>query len=296
MTGRIMKATAGFYYVKPLEGGEIMQCRARGIFRKNAMSPCVGDIVDVYISKEDNTGSVDKIYPRKNHLIRPPLANIECMLMVVSTTDPQPNFVTIDKLLAILEHKEIPVIIVLTKTDFADAQAVKSIYQKSGYTVFEVNNLTGEGSEQVLDAMQGKLCAFFGNSGVGKSSLINAIAPHFNLEIADTSKKLGRGKHTTRHCEIFELSGGAMIADTPGFSSVDIMAMSDIKAEELDKCFIDFLPFTHKCKFQDCRHMEETGCAVKSAVSCHEILEPRYKSYRAMFDEIKDIKDWQRKS
>ena len=294
MTGRIVKATGGFYYVQCADG--LISCRARGLFRLKETSPHVGDIVDITIAKEDSSGTISHIHPRKNELMRPPLANLDYMALIISADDPAPNYLVIDKLLAILEHKDIPALIAVTKPDLADVSLLVRIYEDAGYPVFVVNNLTGDGAEKLMLKMKGNLCALCGNSGVGKSSLLNAIDPRLSLAVGDTSRKLGRGRHTTRHVEIFTLENGTMLADTPGFSSVDLLMMSELRAHDLADCFIEFAHHAPEgCRFQDCRHIAEHGCAVRSAVESGKISESRYKSYCALHDEIKDIKEWERK-
>jgi len=290
--GRIVKATGGFYYVEC--GSAVVSCRARGLFRKDGQSPCVGDIVDITIAREDGGGTVAKIHARKNELARPPLANLDYMVLIISAADPAPNYLVIDKLLAILEHKDIPAIIAVTKPDLEDASAIRQIYEPAGYPVYIVNKLTGEGAQALSHALEDKLCALCGNSGVGKSSLLNAIDPSLSLAVGDTSRKLGRGRHTTRHVEIFRLQNGAMVADTPGFSSVDLLQMSELRAHELSDCFIDFNE-RGSCRFLDCKHIAEHGCAVREAVDAGKISESRYKSYCSLHDEIKDVKEWERK-
>ena len=293
MTGRIIKATGGFYYVRHEES--LIECRARGIFRKHGMSPYVGDIVDISISSEDGSGSVDVIHPRKNELIRPPLANLDYMLIIASATDPAPNYLVIDKFLAVLEHKDIPALIAITKPDLKDTSEITAIYRGAGYEVHVVNNNTGEGSEALAARMNGRFFALSGNSGVGKSSLLNAIDPNLALAVGDTSRKLGRGRHTTRHVEIFETSGGAMVADTPGFSSLDLVMMSELRADDLSGCFVEFGDYIGACRFQDCRHLVERDCAVLSALSEGKIAKSRHQSYSLLYNEIKDVKEWERR-
>lgn len=293
-TGRIVKATGGFYYVYTGEEPPI-ECRARGLFRKQGMSPLVGDMVDIEISPEDGSGYVVEVHPRKNMLIRPPLANLDYMVPVISTTDPAPNLVTIDTYLALLEYQDIPVLIAITKSDLDDAGPLAALYRGAGYPVHIVASLTGEGVAEFTAQLEGKFCAFSGNSGVGKSSLLNAVDPDFAIAVGETSKKLGRGRHTTRHTEIFSLPGGGMVADTPGFSSLDIAQMSNLRAEDLDACFPEFREHLGQCRFDDCRHIHETGCAVRAALESGKIAKSRYQSYVKLHDEIKDIKEWERK-
>ena len=293
LVGRIQKATGGFYYVSTVGG--IIECRARGLFRKQGISPCVGDRVEIEISPDDGSGYVVDIHPRKNVLVRPPLANLDYMISVISITDPSPNFLTVDTYLALLEYRDIPALVVVTKSDLYDAAPLVDLYEKSGYKVHTVSAITGEGIPALLDDLEGKFCAVSGNSGVGKSSLLNAMNPEFRINVGDTSKKLGRGRHTTRHVETFTLPNGAIVADTPGFSALDIVQVSDLRADKLDVCFLDFLPYLCQCRFDDCRHIHETGCAVRRAVDVGEISESRYRSYQKLYDEIKDIKEWNRK-
>jgi ribosome biogenesis GTPase len=252
-------------------------------------------MVDIVISHEDGSGTVDKIHPRKNELIRPPLANLDELLLIISATDPLPNYLTVDKLLAVLAYAEIPVLIAVTKPDLEDAEGLAAIYRGAGYRVFVANNVTGEGAAPIAGAIAGRFCALAGNSGVGKSSLLNVIDPALALAVGGTSKKLGRGRHTTRHVEAFELENGALVADTPGFSSIDLIQMSGLTAEGLAPCFIEFAHVAGSCRFQDCRHMEERDCAVRAALEAGRIAESRYRSYRLLYDEIKGVKDWERR-
>ncbi|MDL2233573.1 ribosome small subunit-dependent GTPase A [Ruminococcaceae bacterium OttesenSCG-928-L11] len=293
----MIKATGGYYYVETGTGPDtaLVECRARGIFRKEGRSPYVGDMVDIQLDG-DGVGTVNEIHPRKNDLIRPPLANLDYMVVVISVADPPFNAFVTDKFLAILEHKDIEPLIAITKSDLGDSTAIQARFRKAGYPVFAVHTqgeAAGQGVSELKDALAGRLCAFSGNSGVGKSSLLNAIDPHFQLETGDISKKLGRGRHTTRHVELFQLDNGALIADTPGFSTVEVTRMSAITKESLAWCFRDMEPYLEQCKFTDCSHTTELGCAVLAAVAAGDIDAGRHESYMQLYSELKDLKEWE---
>lgn len=291
--GLIVRALSGFYYVKADDGREY-ECRARGIFRKQEVSPCVGDRVELEPT-EEGKGQVSAILPRKNSLIRPPVANLDLLVLVVSAREPLPNLFVLDKLLAIAEYQNIPPAIVLTKSDLEDPSPVADIYRKVGYPVFVVSSETGDGVEEVRSFLQGKLCAFTGNTGVGKSSLLNRIDPRLSIETAQISQKLGRGRHTTRHVQLYEQPGGGYIADTPGFSAVDLERFQVILKEELELCFPEFEPYRTKCRFTGCSHTKEKGCAVLAAVEAGEIPKSRHESYLALYEDAKNIKEWELK-
>jgi len=293
LEGRIIKATGGFYYVRCADAREF-QCRARGVFRKDNRSPLVGDMVQIQ-QNEDGSGTVAEILPRKNAFVRPPLANLDHMVVVLSVTDPAPNLFVVDKFIALLEKQDIDPIIAVTKADLAATGDLASLYTKAGYPVYVLSCETGEGVAALTDALAGTVSAFSGNSGVGKSSLLNAIDPRFAIQVGDTSKKLGRGRHTTRHVELFALQNGALVADTPGFSSIDIAEMGGIDKEELAGCFREFLPFLGRCKFVDCAHLREKGCAILEAVEQGEIDPRRHASYLQLYDEVKDVKPWEQR-
>lgn len=292
VTGTIIKALGGFYYVK--SPALIYECRARGVFRKEGITPYVGDRVEIE-ETEAEKGYVINILPRKNNLVRPPVANIDNLLIVVSVEDPRPNPLVIDKLIAVAVYKGIEPIVAITKTDLASADELLDTYQKAGIKTFCVNSVTGKGVELLKPEFESKITAFTGNSGAGKSSLINALSPKdFELKTGETSKKLGRGRHTTRHVELFELCGG-YLADTPGFSSVDVDSFETILKEELADCFMEFEKHTKHCKFRDCAHLNETGCAVRAAVDEGQIAPSRYESYKKMYEDAKKINTWERK-
>lgn len=284
----ILKSIGGFYYVK--SGDEVIECKAKGKFRNLSLSPVAGDIVDTEF--DGSTNVITKIYPRKNKFIRPPFANLDLLVLVISTIDPAPNYLVIDKMCAIAENKDVQVIMVITKTDMAEYENIRSVYAKAGFKVFYTGADDDGQLEEIRREMQGKLCVFSGNSGVGKSTLLNKLFPHLSLETGITSKKLGRGKHTTRRVEIFE-TDGCMVADTPGFSSVELVDDNFISKDDLQYAFVEFAPYLGNCKFADCRHINEIGCAVKGAVDGGEIPQSRYESYKALYDRQKNIKEWE---
>lgn len=285
----IMKSTAGFYYVR-CPDGEILECRARGVFRKNKMSPLVGDKVTV--EKNGDSGTVTEIYERKNSLIRPPVANIDKLVIVSSVAEPTPNLFIIDKLTAMAADKMIESVVVFSKSDLADAREYVDIYRKAGIESFAVSSKTGEGAEQFRRVFKNSVCALTGNTGVGKSSALNCIEPSLELATSHISNKLGRGRHTTRTVELYELCGG-FIADTPGFSSLDFENNEIILKENLQFCFSEFEQYIGQCKFVSCAHIGEKGCAVCEAVHNGCISDSRHNSYKMMYDEVKDYKEWE---
>lgn len=291
--GVIVKSSGGFYTVEADDG--VIECRARGIFRKEGRSPCVGDRVEI-AHNPDGTGVVDEILPRRNSLVRPPLANLDAMIVVLSICDPEPNLFVADQLIAVLEHKGIEPVIAVTKSDLQDASPLAAIYENAGFAVYVISSETGDGVSALCAELAGKFCAFSGNSGVGKSSLLNAIDPRLGIEVSETSKKLGRGRHTTRHVETFTLPNGARVADTPGFSSIDIELMSDISKADLAACFREFAGYYGRCRFPDCSHTREIGCAVLAAAAGGQIAKSRHKSYELLFEQIKDVKEWERRA
>lgn len=286
--GIITKAVGGVYYADALDGhikGENVKCAARGIFRNRKISPAAGDRVRVSVC-DGAEPVIEEIFERRNYLPRPPLANLDRIVFVNSTAEPKTNRFVLDKLIAIADGNGIEPIVVFTKIDLDSAGEFPLIYEKIGIPVRSVNNLTGEGAEALRELVEGKFCAFVGNSGVGKSSLLNALYPELSLRTAEISKKLGRGRHTTRQVELFKI-GGNYVADTPGFSAVEIENYCDIPREELDLAFREFRELRCKCRFSNCRHAKETGCAVKKAVEDGEIAESRYNSYLRLLEEKK---------
>lgn len=291
--GRIIKGIGGFYYVETTDA--IYECKARGIFRKQGISPLVGDTVKISVNvNAENT--IDDIIDRKNSLVRPPLANLDQLFIVASLVDPNINTTVIDRLIGIAELKNIEPIIVLTKIDLSqDAEYYKNIYEKAGFKVILCDNNTGRGSDEVKELIKEKISAFTGNTGVGKSSLLNSIDSSLEISTGETSKKLGRGKHTTRHCELYKINGG-YVADTPGFSYIDLERYEKIMKDDLPLCFREFEPFLDKCRFQtNCSHINDKGCAVVDAVNKGLISKERHLSYIDLYNEVKDIKEWQLK-
>lgn len=279
--GRIIKSVGGFYDVETAEG--VFSCKARGIFRNNCTSPVTGDYVEITLA-EVAEPIIEKISDRKNHIIRPPLANIDIALLVASACQPAPNAFVIDKLIAIFESKDIETVLVFTKKDIGDCSELIKTYENAGYKVFSVDNMSGEGLSELKDYVSGKTCALIGNSGVGKSSLINGFFPELNKETAEISKKLGRGKHTTREVCMYPCCGG-YIADTPGFSTVDIERYGRIERREIRYCFKEFRRYEKECRFNDCLHLKEADCAVSAAAARGEIAKSRYDSYVRMCAE-----------
>ena len=286
--GYIKKGIGGFYYVQC--GQELLECKAKGIFRKRRITPVAGDYVTV---EQENGGNViAEIHARKNVFVRPPIANLDVLFIVASTTQPVPSTLGLDKLTAIAVDKEVQPVLVFTKNDLVSAQPLVELYRQSTLPVVVVDHASGQGLEEIRQHIQGKLCAFCGNSGVGKSTLLNALLPQLDQQTGAISQKLGRGRHTTREVEIFEAFGGR-IADTPGFASLDTERACYIPKENLQYAFPEFEPYVHTCKFTGCAHRSEKGCAVLQALQEGKIAQSRYDSYAAMYDEVKNIKDWE---
>lgn len=288
--GIIIKGIGGFYYVEAADG-TIYECKARGVFRKEKITPLAGDRVEISV-EENNKNSIEKILERRNYFKRPPIANVDKLVIVSSVCDPRPNLLIIDRLTAVAVYKDVEPIIVFTKDDLQSADEYVDIYTKSGFKTFAVSNETGEGVEAVKSAIEGGVSVFTGNSGVGKSSLINKMYPSLSLETGEISKKLGRGRHTTRHVELYSIGKG-YIADTPGFSSLDFETNDLIKKDELAFCFPDFSDYIGSCKFSTCAHVNDKGCRLVEAVNNGDVVKSRHESYVTMFNEVKDIKDWQ---
>lgn len=286
-----MKSTAGFYYVR-CPNGEIKECKARGVFRKQGITPLVGDNVTIEIDGESCT--VWEIGERKNSMIRPPVANIDKLIIVSSVKEPAPNLLVIDKLTAQAVDKDITPIVVFSKADLEDPSDYTGIYSKAGIQSFSVSAADGRGIDKFADIFNGSVCALTGNTGVGKSSILNCIDPGLSLATSHISDKLGRGRHTTRTVELFPLCGG-FIADTPGFSALDFENCEIILKENLQFCFPEFRRFIGKCKFVSCAHIGEKGCAVCQAAKEGVIPESRLNSYKMMYEEVKDYKEWEHK-
>lgn len=285
MTGLIIKGIGGFYYVENA-GGEVTQCRARGAFKNEGVVPCVGDMVD-YTVLEDGDGIVEKIHPRKNHFIRPPVANVDLMVVVTTGAKPRPVPLVTDKFLVMAERSGTDVLICINKADRSDIKVVDEIRNSySGvYPVIVTSAADGTGMKELEEALKGRKAAFAGPSGVGKSTLINALNPDFNLETGEISRKTKRGRHTTRHVEIFHLPSGGMIYDTPGFTSFEIL---ESEAEELQHYFPEMEKYSGGCRYDNCVHISEPQCSVRDAVEEGLISESRYDSYCRMIDEIRN--------
>lgn len=288
--GLIVKLIGGIYYVEASD--VVYECKAKGSFRNDNLSPVCGDRVELLI-KDGEIPVITKVHERKSFIVRPQLANLDYLVLVNSVCEPSPNLLLIDKFIAIAEYKGIEPVVVFTKIDKKSEDELVSIYNKVGVKVFSVDNTTGQGSGELKNLLTGKVSAFTGNTGVGKSSLINNLFPGLNLDTGEVSKKLGRGKHTTRCVELFKLSDGGYIADTPGFSSFDTNKYDIIYKDELASCFREFENFSGKCRFQDCNHISEPGCAVIEAVNCGIISSSRHESYVKMFEEAKSLKEWE---
>ncbi len=286
-SGIITKCLGGLYTVESPDG--IYECKARGVFRNRGISPCVGDRVTL-----DN-GVISEIAPRKNSIIRPPLANLDQLIFIVSTCSPAPNYLILDKFIAIAEYKGIRPVVVITKTDLGDSAPIHEIYGGIDIDVIDVDYSQPSTVDRVRKLLSGKISAFTGNSGAGKSTLLNAVDPTLDIPTAEISKKLGRGRHTTRHAELYKLSGGGYIADTPGFSTFETNRYDIIRKEELADCFREMRDFTGDCRFRDCSHTCEKGCAVLEALDRGEIHKSRHESYCTMYEEAKQLKEWELK-
>ena len=289
MTGQIVKALSGFYYVDTGDGAPI-PCRGRGRLRHQRVTPLVGDRVDITVTSE-GTGMVDTILPRKNQFQRPAVANIDQMVIVCSGAVPVTDPFLIDRMAAMAEWKGCQPLIVFNKCDLERADGLAQLYRSAGFPTLQVSAETGEGVDSLAAAIAVKVSAFTGNSGVGKSSILNALHPGFALEVGEVSEKLGRGRHTTRHVELFPVAGG-LVADTPGFSSFDVDQMEAIPKTELAAAFREFAPYLDRCRFQGCAHVKERGCAVREALEAGEIAPSRHASYVRLYEQAKEVPDW----
>ncbi|MEQ2526440.1 ribosome small subunit-dependent GTPase A [Bacillaceae bacterium CLA-AA-H227] len=288
--GKIIKALAGFYYVLTDEN-RVIQCRGRGVFRKNKVSPLVGDEV-VFQAENDREGYILEIKDRKNELVRPPIANVDQAILIFSAVEPDFSTTLLDRFLVLIEFNRIRPIICVSKIDLTSEEERNRIevyaadYEKAGYKVILTSSVTEDGIKQLLPLLEGGISVFAGQSGVGKSSLLNVLKPDLELETNEISTHLGRGKHTTRHVELIEIGAG-LVADTPGFSSLEF---TELEVEDLNYCFPDIEETSEKCKFRGCLHMQEPKCAVKQAVEDGEIPQYRYEHYKVFLQEIKDRK------
>lgn len=290
--GRIEKALSGFYYVNT--GGETLQCRARGKFRREGLSPLVGDWVQVR-ELGNGEGFVEAVEARRNQFTRPAAANIDQMVILASAAIPVTEPYLIDRIASIAALKGCQVLLCLNKCDLDSADELYDIYSRSAIPVLRVSAVTGQGLDALREAIRGKLSAFTGNSGVGKSSVLNALLPSLALPVGEVSKALGRGRHTTRHVELFSLGEDTYIIDTPGFSSFDTAEMDLALKQHLPDTFPEFAPYVSDCRFTGCTHTKEKGCRVLQAVKDGLIPASRHRSYVRLHDELKDVKEWQQK-
>ena len=287
--GIILKSIGGFYYVEASD--TVYECKARGSFRKKGIKPVAGDKVQITVP-DSGYCALEEVYPRKNSIIRPPLANIDTLVIVVSTCDPTPNTFVIDKMTACAVQKGIEPVIVISKSDLSTADKLKEIYSLSKIKTIEYSSIDNRGVEEIKSLLNGKVTAFIGNTGVGKSTLLNALFPNLNLETGEISVKLGRGRHTTRSVELFKSEGG-YVADTPGFSTVDLERYEVIEKDDLKYAFPEFEDYLDKCRFSTCSHTCEKGCSVVEALQKGKISPSRHQSYVAMYNEVKDLKKWE---
>ena len=288
---RIIKALSGFYYVQAEDG--VVECRARGRFRRQDQSPLVGDFVR--ITRQGDKGVLEALLPRKNAFIRPAVANIDQLVVLASCAIPVTEPFLIDRVLAIAQLQNVPALVVVNKDDLASAQPLAEIYRKAGVPVLVTSAETGEGIEALREALNGKLSCLTGNSGVGKSSLLNRACPQLQLPVGEVSEKLGRGRHTTRHIELYSLGSNTFVADTPGFSAFDTERMELVHKEQLQYAFPEFAPYLGHCQFPDCAHRKEPGCAVRKALAEGKIGQTRYSSYERLYELASQLKEWELK-
>ena len=289
VTGRILRSLSGFYDVQTAQA--LITCRARGILRREGNSPLTGDMVEITV--ERGKGMVERILPRKNHFIRPAVANVDALVVFAANVNPVTEPFLIDRVAAIAGDQEVPVILCVNKCDLDPAVDLVKIYEKAGFSVICTSAETGEGVEQLRQLLKGKLTAFTGNSGVGKSSILNRLCPELALPTGAVSEKLGRGRHTTRHVELYKVEEDTYVADTPGLSSFDTDQMDVMLKENLQYAFPDFGAYIGSCRFDDCSHRKEPGCAVRAACEAGEIGTSRYDSYLRLYEKSSQINLWE---
>ena len=289
--GRIIRSLSGFYDVQTSEG--VITCRGRGSLRRAGVTPLTGDLVQITV--ENGKGMVEKLLPRKNRFIRPAVANVDALVVFAANVNPVTEPFLIDRVAAIAGDQEVPVYICINKCDLDPAVDLVRIYRSAGFPVIQASAETGEGVEQLRGLLQGKLTAFTGNTGVGKSSMLNALCPQLGLAIGEVSEKLGRGRHTTRHVQLYCLGADTFVADTPGFSSFDTEQMDVLLKENLQYTFPDFASYLGKCQFHDCSHRKEPGCCVRDAVDAGHIEKTRYDSYLRLYEKAEQVKQWELK-
>lgn len=288
MQGKIIKGIAGFYYIYA-EDGNVYECKAKGIFRKDNFKPLVGDNVEITVlNEEEKEGSVTSILPRRNSLIRPAVANVDQAFLIFAMENPKPNFLLLDRFLIMMEQQEIPAVICFNKKDVGDKDEMEKLYEiytGCGYRVVLSSTYEGEGMDEIREILNGKTTVVAGPSGVGKSSITNCMQGEVQMETGEISKKLKRGKHTTRHSQVIPVEKNTFLVDTPGFSS---LYLTDMKEEELRDYFPEFVMYEPQCRFQGCMHIHEPGCAVKEALSEGKISQQRYDNYLALYEELKE--------
>jgi ribosome biogenesis GTPase len=290
--GRIVKGIGGFYYVRT--GSELVECKPRGIFRKDKITPLVGDRVRISLLEgSELQGVIEEILPRDTVLLRPMVANVEQCVVVLSVDNPKPDLLLLDRLLVMVELSGLKASVCVNKTDLSGDggyEDIAKVYRDIGYRVIYTSTITGQGIDELRDVLKDRISVFAGLSGVGKSSLLNRVQPHLKLKTGEISNKLKRGKHTTRHAELLELTFGGMVVDTPGFSSLKLSSVDYDKVLNLDLsyCFPEFHPYLNSCRFTGCRHLKEPGCSVKAAVEEGRIADWRYKNYTILLEEIEE--------
>ena len=290
-TGRIVRSLSGFYDVQI--PGKVISCRGRGSLRKEGVTPLTGDMVEITV--ERGKGMVEKVLPRKNRFVRPAVANVDALVVFAANVNPVTEPFLIDRVAAIAGDQNVPVILCINKCDLDPAIDLNRIYRNAGFSVIQASAQTGEGVEELRKLLQGKLVAFTGNTGVGKSSMLNRLCPQLELPTGEVSEKLGRGRHTTRHVELFSLDDETFVVDTPGFSSFDTDQMDVLLKENLQYAFSDFAPFLGQCQFHDCSHRAEPSCRVRQAVEAGELERTRYDSYLRLYEKACQIKPWELK-
>lgn len=289
--GRIIRSLSGFYDVRLPDG--VVTCRGRGILRKEQITPLTGDLVEVSVA--GGKGMVEAVLPRANSFIRPAVANVDALVLFAANVNPVTEPFLIDRVTAIAGNQNVPCVICVNKCDLDPAEQLAATYEKAGFPVICTSAKTGQGIQELRSILRGKLTAFTGNSGVGKSSVLNRLCPELELATGAVSEKLGRGRHTTRHVELYSLGEDTYVMDTPGFSSFDTDQMDVILKENLQYAFPDFAPCVGRCQFADCSHRKEPGCAVRSAVEAGEICPSRYDSYLRLYEKSAQIKQWELK-
>ena len=290
--GIIVKALSGFYYVAA--EGRLIECKARGRFRLDGSSPLVGDRVLCSLDAHGK-GRVDEVKERKNWFIRPAVANIDTLVFIAANTNPVTDPFLVDRFSVIAAEAGCELVVCINKTDIDPGDALFEVFTKAGFPVVRTSAETGEGTDKLRALLRGKVCAFSGNSGVGKSSLLNVLLPEAHIKTGEVSEKLGRGRHTTRHVELYALEGDTYVADTPGFASLDVTMTNVILKEQLQYDFPDFGPYLGSCRFHDCAHLKEPDCAVCDALKQGKIAPERYDSYVRLYEIAKSIPEWEKK-